>query len=353
LIAMENRRPVPRPTKPIAKAGRPGIVDVAVLAGVSHITVSRVINNHPQVRPGTRERVLSALRELGYQPNSAARALVTGRSRTIGVVCYNTALYGPAAALLGLEQAAGESGFFVNIIGLKTLGRTAVEEAVSRLRQQAVAGGVIVSPQSVMADAFEHLPSDVPTVAIWGYTGTPVPVVASGEAKGAVEATSHLLGLGHRNVWHLAGPQGRIGAEDRIRGWRETLEAAGIVPPQLLFGDWSARSGYAAGKMLAADRSVTAIFAANDQMALGVMRALHQSGRSIPRDVSVVGFDDIPDAAYYTPPLTTIRQHFAELGRETMRLLADLMRGGASSIPRNVVLPAELIVRGSTAPPRS
>jgi DNA-binding LacI/PurR family transcriptional regulator len=350
---MGSRRPARQAINPISGSGRPGIIDVAALAGVSHITVSRVINDHRGVRAATRERVLSALRELGYQPNSAARALVTGRSQTIGVVCYNTALYGPAAALLGLEQAAGEGGYFVNIIGLKTLGRNAVEEAVSRLRQQAVAGVVIVSPQSVMADAFEHLPSDIPTVAIWGYTGTPVPVVASGEAKGAVEAIRHLLGLGHRNVWHLAGPQGRIGAEDRIRGWRATLEAAGIVPPPLLFGDWSARSGYAAGKALAADKSVTAIFAANDQMALGIMRALCETGRTIPRDVSIVGFDDIPDAAYYTPPLTTIRQHFAELGRETMRLLSGLMRGDASSGPHNVVLPVELIVRESTAPPRS
>ena len=330
---------------------RPGILDVAAHAGVSHITVSRVINNHPRVRPDTRSRVLRALQQLGYQPNNAARALVTGRSQTIGVVCYNTALYGPAAALLGLERAASENGYFVNIIGLKALNRTAVEDAVRRLRQQVVAGVVLVSPQSVMAEAFRRLPEDVPTVALWGYAGTPVPVVASAETLGARHATRHLLDLGHRNVWHLAGPKGRIGAEDRIRGWRATLEEAGIKPPPLLFGDWSARSGHAATQRLIADRSATAIFVGNDQMALGVLRAIQEAGRTVPDDISVVGFDDIPDAAFYTPPLTTVRQDFLALGRETVRLLLTLMRG--ESPAGTIVLPVELMLRASTTAPRA
>jgi DNA-binding LacI/PurR family transcriptional regulator len=330
---------------------RPGILDVAAHAGVSHITVSRVINNRPRVHPDTRSRVLRALQQLGYQPNTAARALVTGRSQTIGVVCYNTALYGPAAALLGLERAASEHGYFVNIIGLKALNRTAVEDAVRRLRQQAVAGVILVSPQSVMAEAFRRLPEDVPTVALWGYAGTPVPVVASTETLGARQATRHLLELGHRNVWHLAGPKGRIGAEDRIRGWRATLVEAGIKPPPLLFGDWSARSGHVAAQRLIADRSATAIFVGNDQMALGVLRAIQEAGRTVPDDISVVGFDDIPDAAFYTPPLTTVRQDFLKLGRETVRLLLSLMRGERSA--GTIVLPVELILRASTAAPRA
>jgi len=333
------------------ETSRPGIVDVAVRAGVSHITVSRVINNHPGVRADTRSRVLQALNELGYQANIAARALVTGRSQTIGVVCYNTALYGPAAALLGLEQAARENGYFVSIIGLKALDQGAIEDAVRYLRQQAVEGVVIVSPQSVMTKSFQNLPADIPTVAIWGYVGTPVPVVASAETTGATLATQHLLELGHRNVWHLAGPQGRIGAEDRIRGWRGALKIAGVEPPPLLFGDWSARSGYAAGKYLVADKAVTAIFVGNDQMALGVLRAIHEGGRRVPDDISIIGFDDIPDAAFYTPPLTTVRQHFAQLGRETMQLLIGLMRGGAPAA--NIVVPVELVIRDSVGAARS
>jgi DNA-binding LacI/PurR family transcriptional regulator len=337
-------------TRSKSPSSRPGIREVAVHAGVSHITVSRVINNHPGVLPTTRDRVEQALRQLGYQPNNAARALVTGRSQTIGVVCHNTALYGPAAGLLGLEQAASESGYFVNIIGLKSLDQSGVEDAVRRLRQQAVAGVVLVSPQSAMANAFRELPHDVPTVAMWGYAGTPVPVVASAETVGATQATRHLLELGHRNVWHLAGPKDRVGTEDRIRGWRTTLQKSGIKPPPPRFGDWSAHSGHAAAKELIADPSVTAIFVGNDQMALGVLRAIQEAGRRVPEDVSVVGFDDIPDAAYFAPPLTTVRQNFLALGRETMQLLLRLMRGETQAA--SIVLPVELVVRASTAAPR-
>ena len=346
---MNSRRGGRQASYPEAPPGRPGIRDVAAHAGVSHITVSRVINNHPGVLPATRARVEQALQQLGYQPNNAARALVTGRSQTIGVICHNTALYGPAAALLGLEQAASEGGYFVNIIGLKTLDQIGVEDAVRRLRQQAVAGVVLVSPQSAMADAFRGLPHDVPTVAMWGYAGTPVPVVASAETAGATQATRHLLELGHRNVWHLAGP--------RTASAPRTAFAVGARPgasrhqaTSPLFGDWSARSGHAATQRLIADPSVTAIFVGNDQMALGVLRAIQEAGRSVPDDISVVGFDDIPDAAFYAPPLTTVRQNFLALGRETMQLLLKLMRGETRA--GSVVLPVELIVRASTAAPR-
>jgi DNA-binding LacI/PurR family transcriptional regulator len=290
------------------------------------------------------------MRELGYQPNSAARALVTGKSQVIGVVCYNTALYGPAAALLGLEQTAAEHGYFVTMVALESLHRQTIESAIARLRRQAVAGVVLVSPHAAMAEAFEHLPKDIPAVAIWGYPGTPIPMVASGEELAARQATQHLLDLGHRKVWHLAGPLGRIGAESRLRGWRQTLEGAHIEPPPHHIGDWSAQSGYLAGQKLVADPDVTAIFVGNDQMALGVLRAIHESGKTVPGDISVVGFDDVPDAAYYSPPLTTIRQHFTELGRESMLLLLRQLETG-SSPSGNVVLPAELIIRKSSAPP--
>lgn len=332
---------------------RPGLIQVAALAGVSHITVSRVINNRPGVRDQTRKRVLAAMRELGYQPNFAARALVTGRSQVIGVVCYNTALYGPAATLLGLEQAAAENGFFVSMVGLENLDRSAVEDAVARLKNQAVAGIVIVSPQAAMATAIEHLPKDVPTVAIWGYSRTGIPVVSSDEEAGARQATRHLLDLGHACVWHIAGPHGRTGAEGRVRGWHDTLEEAGITPPSPIAGDWSARSGYEAGRRLITDPAVSAIFAANDQMALGVLRAIHEAGRRVPQDISLVGFDDIPDAAFYSPPLTTIRQDFTQLGRKSMLMLLSRLDSSPPSAIENVTLGTELIRRSSTAAPRS
>ncbi len=159
-----------------------------------------------------------------------------------------------------------------------------------------------------MARAFRHLPDDIPIVAIWGYAGTPVPVVASAETAGAAQATRHLLDLGHRNVWHVAGPKGMILARTiasaaGAKRWRRRSEA-----PPLRFGDWSAQSGHALAKELIADKSVTAIFVGNDQMALGVLRAIHETGRAVPDEISVIGFDDVPDAAFYSPPLTTVRQ---------------------------------------------
>jgi DNA-binding LacI/PurR family transcriptional regulator len=253
--------------------------------------------------------------------------------------------------LLGLEHAARDRGYFVHLVGPKTLDRGAVADAVGRFRQQSVAGIVLVSPQAALADAFRDLPHDIPTVAIWGQTGAGVPVVASNEAEGARLATQHLLGLGHATVWHLAGPPGRIGAEARIRGWQQALAAAGVAAPDHLVGDWTARSGYEAGCILATERSATAIFVGNDQMALGLLRALHERGCAVPQQVSVIGFDDVPDAAFYTPPLTTIRQHFTELGREAMCLLLRALERGGEAATDNVVLPVELVVRGSTGPP--
>ena len=331
--------------------GRSGLFDVARLAGVSHQTVSRVVNGHTNVRGITRERVQAAMQQLGYRPNLAARTLVTGRSRTIGVICFDTTLYGPAAALLGLEQAAREAGYSVAMVSVETLDRQRVADAVAHLCQHIVAGIIVISPQAFLSDAFRALPPDLPTVAIWGPLDSSIAMVAIDEATGAARATSHLLALGHRTVWHVAGPAGRIGAEERIRGWREILLAAGIEPPPPIRGDWSAQSGYAAGLVLAREPTATAVFVSSDQMALGVLRALHETGRHVPRDVSVVGFDDIPEAAYFLPPLTTMRQDFAALGRQSVALL--MAHGEAAKRrPTRLTLPTELVIRRSTAPPK-
>lgn len=332
-------------------SGRPGIVDVAARAGVSHITVSRVINGHASVSAATKQRVTEALQALGYQPNTAARALVTGRSNTIGVICYNTALYGSAAALLGLEQAARACGYSISFVGLTSTDRAAVEDAIRRLRLQAVAGIVAVSPQAAMADAVRQVSIEIPTVAIWGHPGTTIPAVTSAETVGAQVATAHLVDLGHRQVAHLAGPKDRVSTKVRMRGWREVMKERELKAPDPVYGDWSAQSGYVAAKSILVDRSVTAIFVANDQMALGVLRAIQESGRRIPDDVSVVGFDDVPDAAYFSPPLTTIRQDFAALGERAFQLVLDVIEG--RGVSKSLILPTELVVRASSGPPPS
>jgi DNA-binding LacI/PurR family transcriptional regulator len=326
------------------------MADVARLAGVSHQTVSRVINDSTHVRPATRERVLSAMRELDYRPNPAARALVTGRSKTLGVVGFDTTLYGPASTLFAIEQAAHAAGYFITIVSLPVLDRASLLNAVERLRVQGVDGILVITAHEGAAEALVDLPAGVPLVGVEAGRPHSVPLVAVDQLTGATSATQLLLDLGHRTVWHIAGPRDFLEAQQRVEGWRATLLAAGAEVMPVLVGDWSPRSGYELGRRLAEDPAVTAIFVANDQMALGVLRALHERGREIPREISVVGFDDIPEAQYFTPPLTTVRQDFSEMGRSSLRLLLELMQNTGQP-PQRLTIAPELVVRRSTGPP--
>jgi DNA-binding LacI/PurR family transcriptional regulator len=336
MSSLANKTPKPRAVV---------MADVAKLAGVSLQTVSRVINDSPHVRAATRQRVEDAMRKLEYRPNPVARALVTGRSRTLGVVSFDTTLFGPASTLFGIERAAHDAGYFVSIVSLRSLTRSAVMDAVERLRAQGVDGVLVIAPQESAAQAILHLPQDVPVVAAEAGPGESVPLVAVDQVEGAQLATQHLLDLGHRTVWHISGPSDWLEAQQRIEGWRSTLEAAGAPAPPVLVGDWSARAGHELGQKLGDD--VTAVFVANDQMALGVLRSLHEAGRRIPADISVVGFDDIPEAEYFTPPLTTVRQNFNEMGRRSLLLLLEQIESGVREPTRETV-PPELVVRAST-----
>jgi DNA-binding LacI/PurR family transcriptional regulator len=326
--------------------------DVARLAGVSHQTVSRVINDSRHVRAETRERVEIAMRQLDYRPNSVARALVTGRSQTLGVVSFDTTLYGPASTLYGIERAAHEAGYFITIASLEALDRPSVLDAIERLRVQGVDGILVIAPQEGGARALMQAPGGVPLVALEAGPRDVVPLASVDQVAGARLAAEHLLGLGHETVWHIAGPAGWPEAEDRVRGWRAALEAAGTAVPPPLPGDWSARAGYELTQGLLGDPAVTAMFVANDQMALGALRALHEAGRHVPRDVSVVGFDDIPEAPYFIPPLTTVRQDFDEMGRSGLRLLLDTMEA-PDRAPAHIEVAPELVIRSRCGPPRA
>jgi DNA-binding LacI/PurR family transcriptional regulator len=326
--------------------------DVARLAGVSHQTVSRVINGSVHVRTETRDRVLAAMEKLDYRPNSVARALVTGRSRTLGVVTFDTTLFGPASTLVGIERAAHAAGYFVSIVSLEALDRISVMRAVERLRALGVDGVLVIAPQVAATGALWDLPSDLPVVAVEAGPQDGVPVVAVDQYQGARLATEHLLALGHKTVHHLAGPVDWIEAQRRVDGWRDALDEAGCQSFSPLRGDWSPLSGYTLGRRLLESPDLTAVFTANDQMALGLLRLLHETGRDVPGDVSVVGFDDIPEAEYFTPPLTTVRQDFNEMGYRSLHLLLDEIAGGERS-ERRLTVPASLIERSSTAPPRA
>ncbi|MEW9533270.1 LacI family DNA-binding transcriptional regulator [Microbispora sp. NPDC049125] len=344
---MTTLQPGESPAARLSERHRAAVMeDVAELAGVSAMTVSRVLNTPQKVRPETRARVLAAVRELDYRPNSAARVLVTGRSGVLGVVSFDTTLYGPASTLYGIEQAARENDYLVSIASLPALNRRSIEEGVDRLRSQSVDGIIIVAPHESAAEGLRHLPPGLPVVDVGGGDDLPVPVAAVDQQAGAARATRHLLSLGHRTVWHLSGPPNWIDSSGRVAGWRSALEAEGREVPEPLVGDWSAHSGYEIGKRLARGREITAMFVANDHMAMGLLRALRESGRRVPEDVSVVGFDDVPESAYFWPPLTTVRQNFGEVGRRAFQLLLDRI-GGTEGDARRLVEP-ELVVREST-----
>jgi DNA-binding LacI/PurR family transcriptional regulator len=284
---------------------------------------------------------------LGYRPNSAARALATGRSNTLGVVSFDTTLYGPASTLVGIERAAHEAGYFIIVASLRQLDRPSVAEAVERLCRHGVDGILAITPHEEAGDALLHTPGDVPLVAVEAGPDDALPVVAINQFAGAAAATQHLLDLGHRTVWHITGSPDFVESRRRQEGWCSTLEAAGADAPPPLTGDWSPRAGYELGRGLAADTAVTAIFVANDQMALGVLRAIHERGRRIPEEVSVVGFDDIPEAPYFLPPLTTVRQDFDQMGSHGVRLLVRMIDAGKQFLATQQLEP-ELIVRAST-----
>lgn len=341
------RVPSSKPDKPRSAV----MTDVAELAGVSHQTVSRVLHDSPNVRGETRERVLAAIRQLNYRPNTVARALVTGRSRTLGVVTFDTTLYGPATTLLGIEQAAHDAGYAVIVSSLRSLNRRTVLGAIEQLRNQGVDGVAVIAPMRAGVEALRDVMPDFAVVAVAAAPDASIPVASVDQAAGAAAATRHLLDLGHRTVWHLAGPLDWKEADARIEGWKSVLKSAGAPIPDLLRGDWTARSGYELGKTLLEVEGVTAVLAANDQMALGLLRRLHEAGLEVPRDLSVAGFDDIPEAAYFTPPLTTVRQDFGELGRRCLQVLLARIEGDAA--PPRVVVTPELLVRASTGPVRS
>lgn len=330
----------------------PTLTDVARLAGVSTMTVSRVINGHAKVAADTRERVLAAMASLDYRPNMLARGLASGRSHSIGVLTVDTTLYGPRAALRGIEVAARDRGYSVTIAHLTDSDRTAVAQGANLLRSRSSDGVILLQP--LISEAPPNGgPSDLPPmVAI--HAGTPgnYPVVSVDQAQGARLATEHLLSLGHRMVWHIAGPENWYESRERVRGWRDSLADSGIQAPPVVRGDWSAASGYAAARQLLAEPQVTAIFVANDSMALGTLHAMYELGLRCPEDVSLVGFDDYPEAEFFSPGLTTIRQDFDEIGRLSVGLLLDLIESGSAST-QHLLLEPELVLRASTAAPRA
>ena len=325
----------------------PVMADVARLAGVSHQTVSRVLNGHPNVSAPARESVLNAIAQLGYRRNVAARALVSRRMMTLGVVSVDTSHYGPASTLFGIAEAARSAGYYLSLATLKQIDRASMKAALDHL-VMGVDGVIVIAPVAAAVQAVQGFNSDVPLMMLHAPAPGEEESVFVDQVLGARLATRHLLDLGHQTVAHVSGPEDWFESDSRIRGWRAELSAANSVALEIVRGDWTAESGYAAGKVIAR-RGDAAVFVANDQMALGLIKALRDMGRTVPGDISVVGFDDIPEAAFIEPALTTVRQDFDEVGRRCIAQILSLIDSGERRV-RELIRPT-LVVRASTAPP--
>ena len=329
--------------------------DVAEASGVSHQTVSRVVNGSPQVAELTRTRVLAAVSELGYRPNTAARQLVTGTSRTVGIISFGTSYYGPAQMVGSVERALKARGYGFVFASIDTLSLPEVKSALKDLERHQLAGLILVTPLlEVQLAEIRALCRNLPFVLIDVRKGAPLPSVLFDQAYGSELATQHLLDLGHRTVYEISGPLLWSGALERHHAWKNTLQRAGVSPGLSAEGDWTAAGGYRAAQTLlkrsAPELSFTALVVGNDQMALGAVAALREHGWRVPGDVSVVGFDDVPEARFYSPPLTTVRQDFEVLGQESARFIVDLIEVPEPPLGQLLLRP-ELVVRSSTAAP--
>jgi DNA-binding LacI/PurR family transcriptional regulator len=333
-----------------AKAKAANIRDVARAAGVSYQTVSRVLNNHPNISISARTRVEATIKRLNYSPSRVARALATNRTGTIGIVSTDNGRYGPPKTQRAIETAARDAGYFVSTVNLGSVGSEPMQAALGHLVDQGIDGIVVIAPQEAMLDAFVEFSPDIPFVTVDSAGRGGGHTVAIDQAEGARLATRHLIGLGHREIVHISGPSDWLDSQARVRGWRTVMTQAGIDAREPLVGDWSPRFGYEAGLALARKIDFTAVFASNDQMALGLLRGFHSAGVRVPETVSIVGFDDIPESEFFWPPLTTVRPDFSELGRRCMALLLDQLTG--NELPGERPIVPELTVRDSTAPPR-
>lgn len=326
------------------------MADVAQEAGVSAQTVSRVANGYEGVVPATRDRVVAAMTKLGYRPNAAARALKSGTFHNIGVIMFDLTSVGNTSTLAAISESAASYGYTVTVMAARSRTTASVTGALDRLQEMAVDGLILVMESAPDGNEGFTLPATDHLVVVDSALGEDHAIIDTDQAAGTRAAVEHLLALGHRTVHHITGPAHSYSAQRRERAWRAVLEESGRQVPEPAHGDWTAASGYTAGLTLLEDPGCTAVFCGNDEMALGLLHAASELGRRVPEDLSVVGFDDIPLASDFAPPLTTVHQDFAAMGRACMARLIRMIDTGVAERGTELV-PASLVVRASTAPP--
>lgn len=327
------------------------IRDVAAHAGVSYQTVSRVINGSTKVRAETRARVESSIQALDYRPNAVARSMASGRTSIIACIAPNLTDYTFASIIEGAQLEAREQGFF--LLSACAPDKKTFNELIDELLTSRRAEGLmIIDPY--LEELTRDLELDFPIVFAGGgaHHGEKASrSVLMDDEQAAYQATTHLLSLGHTKLAMVTGPSGEVCTQKRIQGYKIALQEhqLPVRPEWIIEGNWSAVSGYEAYAQLAQKEPLqpTAVFAHNDQMAVGILRAARDAGLKLPQQLSVIGVDDIPLASYFAPPLTTMRQDFAAIGRESSRLLIQTIENGDNT-PQHMLLPTTLIERRST-----
>jgi LacI family transcriptional regulator len=349
---------MPKPRLPKSHSLHVTLRDVAEQAGVSIKTVSRVVNQQGEISEPTRRRVQAAIERLGYHPNILARSLVSRRSDTLAVVAWGIDYYGPSRAVLGVEQQSNELGYSLFLNLLPKPDDANIAPVLSGLTARRVDGIIWAVPEVggnrawVRTDHLKRLP---PTVFLTSLPRPGLSVVSVDNRTGAAQAAQHLLDQGKRTIGIITGPLTWWEARERYEGWKETLTRAGLTPVHSLVveGDWSANSGERGMlKLLTQEPELDAVFACNDQMALGALGVLHRSGRRVPQDIAVIGFDNTPESAYFWPPLTTVYQHLMDVGRvavQTLHQLIEARRRGEENVkPTTTLLTPELVIRASS-----
>lgn len=327
----------------------PTIYDVAKRAGVSHQTVSRYLKGEEGLRPANRQRVVQALEELRYTPNLSARSLASRTSRRIAVLAQEIGLVGPGRVLQGANAEARRAGYLLDIITLDVGDPVAIEDAIRQVGGPDVAGILALASTDEMVEALSGTDFRVPTFVdaerdeALDTSERLDPALSHAVAMDLV--VGHLAELGHERFFLIGGPQSWVAARNRKRAFENALRARGLTLVGAAHGDWSAASGYAAAQTIPLDQGITAVVAVNDQTAIGAVLALTEAGLRVPADVSVTGVDDMAEAAYVSPPLTTVRLDFEEQGREAFRRLLAQLEGTA--LPA-VTLPATLVTRASS-----
>ena len=325
------------------------IRQVAALAGVSHQTVSRVLNDHPSIRPATRQRVLQVIEEVGYRPNSAARALATAKSSRIGVLVDSAVEFGPNSTLRGIEHAARATGYSVASVTIGADSTLDPAVALGHLIAQGVDALCLIAPRQSSLASLRDATLSIPTLVVTAAADETFLSASVDQELGAALAIRHLIELGHARIGHLAGPLDWLDARGRHRAWRAELESAGLDVPDVVVGDWTADFAYEVARRPSVLDACTAVFAANDQMALGLIHGFADRGIDVPDGISVVGFDDLPEAKHFLPPLTTVRQDFRALGERSVEVLLAELEGREHT--QRAMIEPELVVRQSTAPP--